>query len=29
MDRVFDPMRQAQGGRFPLHPQRRRSFGFE
>jgi hypothetical protein len=29
MDRIFDPLRQAQGGRFPLHPARRRSFGFE
>lgn len=29
MDSVFDPLRQASGGRFPLHPTRRKSFGFE
>ena len=29
MDSVFDPLRQAAGGRFPLQPVRRRSFGFE
>jgi uncharacterized protein (DUF3820 family) len=29
MDSVFDPLRQAQGGRFRLQPTRRRSFGFE
>ena len=29
MDRVFDPLRQAMGGRYPLHPARRRTFGFE
>lgn len=29
MDSVFDPLRQAQGGRFPLQPARRRSFGFD
>jgi uncharacterized protein (DUF3820 family) len=29
MDSVFDPLRRAAGGRFPLHPGRRRSFGFE
>jgi uncharacterized protein len=29
MDSVFEPLRQASGGRFPLHPGRRRSFGFE
>jgi len=29
MDAVFDPLRQANGGRFKLQPQRRRTFGFE
>jgi len=29
MDSVFDPLRQAAGGRFPLQPSRRRSFGFD
>lgn len=29
MDSVFDPIRQAHGGRYPLHPARRKSFGFE
>lgn len=29
MDSVFDPIRQANGGRFPLIPKRRRSFDFE
>ncbi len=29
MDSVFDPLRQAAGGRYPLQPARRRSFGFE
>jgi uncharacterized protein len=29
MDSVFDPLRQARGGRFPLHHARRRSFGFD
>ena len=29
MDRVFDPLRQANGGRCRLHPQRRKSFGFD
>jgi uncharacterized protein len=29
MDAVFDPLRQARGGRFPLRAERRRSFGFE
>jgi uncharacterized protein (DUF3820 family) len=29
MDRVFDPLRQANGGRFRLRPQRRKAFGFE
>lgn len=29
MDGVFDPLRRAAGGRFPLRPARRRSFGFE
>jgi uncharacterized protein (DUF3820 family) len=29
MDSVFDPLRHASGGRFPLHPARRKSFGFE
>lgn len=29
MDSVFDPMRQNSGGRFPLHPVRRKSFDFE
>lgn len=29
MDSVFDPLRQAMGGRYPLHGVRRRTFGFE
>lgn len=29
MDAVFDPMRQANGGRFRLQPVRKRTFGFE
>ncbi len=29
MDAVFDPLRHANGGRFKLQPQRRRTFGFE
>ena len=29
MDSVFDPLRQARGGRHPLRPERRRSFGFD
>jgi uncharacterized protein (DUF3820 family) len=29
MDQVFEPLRQAQGGRYPLHQPRRRSFGFD
>lgn len=29
MDHVFDPMRKAMGGRFPLRPFKRRSFDFE
>ena len=29
MDSVFDPLRQAAGGRYPLQAARRRSFGFE
>lgn len=29
MDSVFDPLRQARGGRFPLHGKRPRSFDFE
>ena len=29
MDSVFDPLRSAAGGRFPLGPKRRRSFDFE
>jgi uncharacterized protein len=29
MDLVFDPLRQANGGRFRLRPQRRTAFGFE
>ncbi len=29
MDSVFDPLRQARGGRHPLRQQRRRSFDFE
>lgn len=29
MDQVFDPLRQALGGRYPLHAVRRRTFGFE
>lgn len=28
MDSVFDPLRQAVGGRYRLQPIRRRSFGF-
>jgi len=29
MDSVFDPLRRASGGRFPLRAAKRRSFGFE
>ena len=29
MDLVFDPLRQARGGRFPLRVARKRSFDFE
>ena len=29
MDRVFEPMRQAHGGRFRLRAERTRSFGFD
>ena len=29
MDAVFDPIRQANGGRFPLHARRRRQVDFE
>lgn len=29
MDSVFDPLRRAVGGRFPLHASKQRSFGFE
>ena len=29
MDSVFDPLRQANGGRFRLQPLRRKSFDFE
>lgn len=29
MDTVFDPLRQAMGGRFPLRQPKRRSFDFE
>lgn len=29
MDRIFDPLRQAHGGRFRLKPTRTKSFGFE
>ena len=29
MDSVFDPLRQAKGGRFPLRPVRRNSINFE
>lgn len=29
MDSVFDPLRQAQGGRFRLQPTRRKSIDFE
>lgn len=29
MDGVFDPIRVANGGRYRLRPERRRSFGFE
>lgn len=29
MDRVFEPLRAANGGRFPLRPQRRKSIDFE
>lgn len=29
MDSVFDPIRQANGGRFPLHGKRTRFFDFE
>jgi len=28
MDTVFDPLRAAAGGRFPLRPERRRMFDF-
>jgi hypothetical protein len=29
MDSVFDPLREARGGRFRLQPKRPRSFDFE
>lgn len=29
MDAVFDPLRSANGGRYKLRPQKRRSFDFE
>lgn len=29
MDSIFDPMRKAMGGRFPLRTKSRRSFDFE
>jgi uncharacterized protein (DUF3820 family) len=29
MDSVFDPLRQARGGRFRLHPTRRKSIDFD
>ncbi len=29
MDSVFDPIRRAYGGRFPLRQEKRRSFDFE
>ena len=29
MDRLFDPLRHAHGGRFRLHPTRRKSIEFE
>ena len=29
MDRVFDPLRQANGGRFRLTPSRLKSFDFD
>lgn len=29
MDHVFDPLRRANGGRFPLLPKRRKSVDFE
>ncbi len=29
MDSVFDPLRRAAGGRFPLRASKQRSFGFE
>ncbi|MCU0781240.1 MAG: DUF3820 family protein [Akkermansiaceae bacterium] len=29
MDSVFDPIRAATGGRFPLHPPRTREFRFD
>lgn len=29
MDSVFDPIRQARGGRFPLTPRRKRSIDFD
>jgi uncharacterized protein (DUF3820 family) len=29
MDPIFDPLRQANGGRFKLRPTRRKSFDFE
>ena len=29
MDSVFDPIRRANGGRFPLRQEKRRSFDFE
>ena len=28
MDAVFEPLRRAAGGRFPLRPERRRVFDF-
>ncbi len=29
MDQIFDPLRRANGGRFPLHPARIQSFHFD
>lgn len=29
MDSIFDPMRQAKGGRFQLRPKRKKDFRFE
>ena len=29
MDSIFDPIRHAKGGRYPLRAQRRKSFDFE